>query len=209
MSEQIIISIGREHGSLGHEIAVRLAKNLGYDLYDRDILDQIAKEGEAIDPEKMKKYDERPRRVLGSRVVNGYSNSLEDIVAEKVFDYEKKLAESGKSFVIVGRCAEYILQDYPGLVSVFIQADEEAKLKHIMHSRNKDEKEALKEIHETDRNRRRYHNHYAGSGWKDMDNYDLILNSSRLGLEATIDVIQEYVALKKYHLNGSFPDQDD
>lgn len=78
-----------------------------------------------------------------------------------------------------------------------------------MHSRNKDEKEALKEIHETDRNRRRYHNHYAGSGWKDMDNYDLILNSSRLGLDATIDVIQEYVALKKYHMNGSFPDQDD
>lgn len=207
MSEQIIISIGREHGSLGHEIAVRLAKNLGYDLYDRDILNQIADSGDAnVDPDKMKKYDERPRRVLGSRVVNGYSNSLEDIVSEKVFDYEKKLADSGKSFVIVGRCADYILQDYSGLVSIFIQADDAAKVKHIMSSRNKDEKDAVKEIHDVDRNRRRYHNHYAGSGWKDINNYDLILNSSRLGLEGTIDIIKEYVTLKQSHLTGSFPE---
>lgn len=207
MSEQIIISIGREHGSLGHEIAVRLAKSLGYDLYDRDILNQIAESGDAnVDPDKMKKYDERPRRVLSSRVVNGYSNSLEDIVAEKVFDYEKKLADSGKSFVIVGRCADYILQDYPGLVSIFIQADEGAKVKHIMTSRNKDEKDAEKEIHDVDRNRRRYHNHYAGSGWKDINNYDLILNSSRLGLDGTIDIIKEYVKLKQSHSTGSFPE---
>lgn len=206
MSEQIIISIGREHGSLGHEIAVQLSENLGLELYDRDTLNRIAEEDSTIDPKIMKKYDEKPRRWASYRTVAGYSNSLEDIVAEKVFDYEKKLADSGKSFIIVGRCAEYILQDYPGLVSVFIQADETAKVKHLMTARNKSEKEALREMHEVDRNRRRYHDHFTGSGWRDMNNYDLILNSSRLGLDGTINIIEEYVALKKYHLNGSFPE---
>lgn len=207
MGDQIIIAIGREHGSLGHEIAVRLAKRLNYELYDREILNQIA-QTHNIDPEAMKAYDEKPRNVFNSRSVNGFSNSLEEILAEHVFDYERELADSGKSFVIVGRCADYILKDNPHLVSVFICADDDKRLRHIMKSRNLTKKEAEKEIKTIDKRRRSYHNHFAGSGWKDIDNYDLILNSSRLGLEGTMDVILNYVALKKYHLNGTFPDQD-
>lgn len=207
MDDQIIIAIGREHGSLGHEIAVRLAEKLGYDLYDREILQKLA-ETHSIDPEFMRHYDEKPRNFLVSRRVNGYSNSLEDILNEHVFEYERELAASGKNFIIVGRCSDVILQDEPGLVSIFMMADEDKKLRHIMNSRGKTEKEARQEIRSVDRDRRNYYHHYSGGNWKDMHHYDLVLNSSRLGLEGTIEVICNYIALKKYHLTGDFPDQE-
>ena len=130
MDDQIIISINREHGSLGHEVAVRLADSLGYDLYDRDILTQLAEDSN-MSPDALhafKKYDEKRRRPFVSRSVNGYTNSLEDIITEKVHDYERKLAESGKNFVLVGRCGNEVLIDEPGLISVYIYADEDKKV---------------------------------------------------------------------------------
>ena len=210
MDDQIIISINREHGSLGHEVAVRLADSLGYDLYDRDILTQLAEDSN-MSPDALhafKKYDEKRRRPFVSRSVNGYTNSLEDIITEKVHDYERKLAESGKNFVLVGRCGNEVLIDEPGLISVYIYADEDKKVKHIMKSRNKDEKEARREIKSVDKHRRDYYEHYTGKEWKDFRNYDLVLNSSKLGLDGTVEIIKNFVALKKYHMNGVFPDQD-
>ena len=155
-----------------------------------------------------KKYDEKRRRPFVSRSVNGYTNSLEDIITEKVHDYERKLAESGKNFVLVGRCGNEVLIDEPGLISVYIYADEDKKVKHIMKSRNKDEKEARREIKSVDKHRRDYYEHYTGKEWKDFRNYDLVLNSSKLGLDGTVEIIKNFVALKKYHMNGEFPDQD-
>ena len=105
MEKQVIISISREFGSGGHEIAEQIAKNLGFHFYDRSMLDDLARE-KNLQIEDLEKYDEKPRNPFISRRVGGHTNSMEEIVAEMQFDYLREKADSGESFVIVGRCAE-------------------------------------------------------------------------------------------------------
>ena len=101
---QTIICIGREYGSGGHAIAEELAKRLGLKLYDHNILDEVALE-KGVDPETLRKYDEKPHKLFLSRSVKGYHNSAEVNVAYMQFDYLKKKAAEGESFVVVARRA--------------------------------------------------------------------------------------------------------
>ena len=105
MGKQLIISVGREFGSGGHEIAEMLAKKFDLKLYDKNLLQNIAQEKE-VDAQNIEKYDEVPRNMLFSRTVKGYSNSMEENVAQMQFDYLKRKAKEGESFVVVGRCSE-------------------------------------------------------------------------------------------------------
>ena len=130
MAEQTIISVGREYGSAGHEIAERIAKELGFKFYDRNMLDEIAQE-KNIEVKYLEKYEEKPRNLILSRSVKGYSNSIEEVIADMQFEYLRKKADSGESFVVVGRCAEEVLKDKEGLISIFILGDREVKLNRI------------------------------------------------------------------------------
>lgn len=141
MDKQVIISISREYGSGGHEIAEKIAKQFGFKLYDRSILDEIA-EAKNIQIEYLEKYDEKPRKLFGSRRVGAYTNSMEEIIAELQFEYLKEKADTGESFVIVGRCSETVLQDREGLISIFILGDEQVKLERIMKKYNLNEQDA-------------------------------------------------------------------
>lgn len=119
MNKQVIISIGREYGSGGHVIAEIIAKHYNIPLYDRNILDELSKEtGNSYDV--YKKYDEKPANPFITRTVLGQSNSVEKIIAEMQFNFLKEKAESGESYVVLGRCAEDILQDNDGLISIFL-----------------------------------------------------------------------------------------
>ncbi len=109
MGKQLIISVGREFGSGGHVIAEELARRFGLVLYDNNLLEQIAEEKE-IPHDGLKKYDEKPKSRLFSRTVRGYSNSVQENLANMQFDYLKKKAADGESFVVVGRCSETILK---------------------------------------------------------------------------------------------------
>ena len=120
MGEQLIISISREYGSGGHEIARKLADRLELAFYDRCMLDEIAEQMNA-DVSDFHKYDEKPGNRLLSRRVGNHTNSYEEIIAQFQFDYIRKKAESGESFVVVGRCSENVLKDYDCLISVFVQ----------------------------------------------------------------------------------------
>ena len=111
MGEQLVISISREFGSGGHEIAAKLADRLGLAFYDRSMLDEIAA-GMNADASELHKYDEKPTNRLLSRRVGNHTNSYEEIIAQFQFDYIRKKAESGESFVVVGRCSETVLKDY-------------------------------------------------------------------------------------------------
>lgn len=104
MGKQLIISVGREFGSGGHVIAEELARRFGLVLYDNNLLEQIAEEKE-IPHDGLKKYDEKPKSRLFSRTVRGYSNSVQENLANMQFDYLKKKAADGESFVVVGRCS--------------------------------------------------------------------------------------------------------
>ncbi len=191
MSKQVIIAIGREYGSGGHEIGKQLAERMGISFYDRNMLDEIAKEMN-VDAEKLQKYDERRKIPVVSRTVRGFSNSPEEAVAEFQFDYIKKKAENGESFVVVGRCAEYVLRTY-NLISIFVLGDEAEKSKRVQAVRNVSDNEALSIMKRHDRTRKYYHNHHCDTKWGDSRGYDITINSSKLGLEKTISLLEDYI----------------
>lgn len=195
-NKQLIISLGREFGSCGHIIAEELAKRFNVELYDRNILKNIA-ELKNLDVKELEKYDEIPKNKLFSRNVNGFSNSPEENIARIQFDYIKKKAESGESFVIVGRCAEEILKEYDCLTTIFILGDMDKKIEHISELYHLSSKEAEQMIIKNNKKRKLYHNHYCKGKWGDSRNYELSINSSRIGIEATTEIIEKYIRSKQ------------
>ena len=156
MSQQLILAIGRESGSGGLDIARLLAERFGLPLYDKNILQTAAQE-RGVSPEKLTRYDEQPRSPLFYRSVRGYSNAPEDAVAQLQFRLLREHAEAGESFVVLGRCAEEVLADRPGLVSVFIRADLPFRISRTPLP----EAEAIEFINKQDRQRRVYHDQHA------------------------------------------------
>ena len=191
-SKQLIIAVSREFGSGGHCIAEELARRFALPLYDRNILEEIADE-KNVDSRNLEKYDELPKNHLFSRTVRGFSNSPEEQIANMQFDFLRKKAEEGASFVIVGRCAETILKGNPGLITIFVLGDMDAKIKSIvpLHLISRVESERM--IWRHDRKRKAYHNHYCEMKWGDSRNYDLCINSNKLGIERTTDTLEQYI----------------
>ncbi len=189
---QIIISVGREFGSGGRVIAEELAKRFNLPIYDRHLITEIA-EKTGLSTDEIEALDEAPKSRLTSRRVRGFSNSIEDNIAEMQFDFIRKKAESGESFVVVGRCSESKLRDFDCLVSLFIIGDMKAKIKRVMEIYDMDEEEAEDFISKKDKKRKRYHNYHVGLHWGDSRLYDLTVNSSRLGIDKTIDFLETYI----------------
>lgn len=190
--DQLIISVGREFGSGGHLIAEMLAERFELPLYDYNLLAEIAA-GKNIDIANLKKYDELPRRRLFHRTVKGHHSSPEVNVAQMQFDFIRRKAADGESFVIVGRCAEEILRDHPALVSIFVLGDHDAKLNRIKMLYNLSYEDAENLMQVTNRKRKQYHNHFCSTKWGDSRNYELSVNSSRIGFEEAADVIENYI----------------
>lgn len=192
MEKRLILSVGREFGSGGHVIAEALARRFELDLYDNNLLEHVAEE-KSVGGDTLKKYDERPKSRLFSRTVRGYSNSIQENVANMQFAYLKKLAEDGKSFVVVGRCSETILKNYEGVVSIFVLGDWETKRERIMRLYRLSAEEAEHMMSRKDWERKSYHNYYCKVKWGDSRNYDLSINSSRLGIDRTVDLLESYI----------------
>ncbi len=198
MAEQIIISVSREFGSGGHEIAEKLAESFGIKLYDKNILQNIA-QAKNVDVENYEKYDEVPRKIVFSRTVKGLSNSMEENIAQMQFRYLEDKANAGESFVVVGRCAETMLKYHPALVSVFVLSDWEAKVERVMRIYELSKEEAESFIYRNDRKRKEYHNYYCKIKWGDSRNYDISVNSSRLGEEETVLMLKDYIDKRIAH----------
>lgn len=192
MDKQLIITIGREFGSGGHLIAEELAKRFNLPLYDHNLLEIIATEKNA-NYEELKKYDELPINRLLSRRVKGHSNSMQDNVAKMQMKHLVKMAKENKSFVVVGRCAEYVLKDFPSVISFFVLGDFETKLERVMSVYNLPEDVAESKMTRHDTKRKAYHNYYCDIKWGDSRAYDICVNSSRLGIEKTVDMLEEYI----------------
>lgn len=192
MGKQLIITVGREFGSGGHEIAEKLAERLGLNFYDRKMLDELGKE-KNISIEYLEKYDEQPKKWFGSRTVRNFSNSMEEIIAEMQFDYIAEKANSGESFVIVGRCAEAVLKDYEGMISIFILGNKKEKTKRVMERYYLNEFDAQNKMKRHDKTRKNYHNRHADGKWGDSRTYDICVNSSCLGVDKTVDLLEQYV----------------
>lgn len=192
MEKQLIISVGREFGSGGHEIAQKLAEHYGIDLLDHNLLDEIAAE-RGLDVKNLRHLDEKHKNVVFSRKVKGFSSSPEENVSLLQFDYLRKKAKAGDSFVVVGRCSEHVLKEYDCMISMFILGDKQKKLERIIELYHLEESAAQKFIMEKDMKRKRYHNSYCEGKWGDSRNYDISVNSSRLGVEETVAVLVDFI----------------
>ena len=175
-----------------HEIAEALADKYQLKFYDYHLLREIADE-KNVHVAELAPYDEIPKKGFGYRTVNGYSNSPQENIAYLQFEHLKKRASEGKSFVVVGRCAEEVLKGNDGLITIFILGDMEQKIARIMRLHNVSEDKAKKMIADQDKKRKAYHNYFCEGKWGDSRNYDFTINSSKLGVEATIEILEDYI----------------
>lgn len=189
---QVIISIGREFGSAGHEIAQKLSEHYNMQLYDRNLLKAIAAE-KNVGSDALEEFDEKMKIKLFHRTVKGMSTSPQENVANLQFEFLKDRAKSGESFIVVGRCSETILKDYQSLITIFITGDMEHKISRIKELYDMSAKEAERFIEEQNLKRKMYHNSHCKSKWGDSRNYDLTLNSSKLGVEGSIKLLIDYI----------------
>ena len=191
----MIITIARQHGSAGREIARELAARLGYRCYDKEIVDEAA-ENSSICPELINSFDEKrvsPFMIQSSQYPGmSHGIGLNIQVASAQFDVIRRIAEKGDC-IFVGRCADYILRSRTDMVRVFIMGDYQSKIKCIMDRQGVTEEAAKKKIKEVDKDRSSYYKYYTDQVWGDVNNYDICVNSSRIGVDGTADMIIEYI----------------
>ena len=193
---QLLIAIGREFGSGGREIAEKLGQRLGITVYDKNMLDEMA-ERYGFNRDVLDEHEETPVNVLFSRKVRGFSSSIEEVIAQRQFELLKEKADSGESFIIIGRCAEQVLKGRPGLHSFFIRGDGDVKCRTVMSRYGLEEKDARELMRRRDRQRKNYHNFYCDGKWGDSRNYDLCLNASALGVDGSVELLCKYLELKE------------
>ncbi|MBR1629381.1 MAG: cytidylate kinase-like family protein [Lachnospiraceae bacterium] len=205
MDKQVLIFLDREFGSGGHNIAKMIAQNLEIPYYDYNFLAEMFKGEEAHLAEAFGAYDEKPVDFFGSRTVRGHSNSMEDILLEKQFDFIENKARNGDSFVVVGRCAEVILGNYPNFISLFVRARLEARIDRVMHREGKDRDEAIRKIRRIDAMHRRYFNRISKNKWGSSRSYDLVVRSSDMRLEDLAEALMPYIHARIHMFGKYFP----
>lgn len=205
MDNKMIITIGRQYGSAGLEIGRKLAEELGVNLYDKEMLKRAAKES-GLCEELFETHDEKPTNsFLYSLVMDTYSlgyssSSYADMpINHKVFlaqfDAIKKIADEGPC-VMVGRCADYALDDRKNVINVFIYADMEQRVRRIAQKYDLTDAKAKDMIIKTDKKRASYYNYYTNKEWGNAKGYDLCIDSGQLGVYGTVKVILEYLKIK-------------
>lgn len=196
----MIITIGREHGSNGHIIARKLAEELGYVCYDKEIVEKSA-ENSIYTSDVFKSFDERKITdyisVDPSHGMFTEAFSISARVATTQFKTIKELAESDNC-IFVGRCADYILRERENLVRVFINADDSYRIENLAQRYSMTPERAKKLMKEVDKDRSSYYRYYTDQVWGGSKYYDVCVNSGKIGVDGAVAVIKAYVeALNK------------
>jgi len=196
----IIINVGRQLGSGGHDIGRMLAMEFHAMYYDREILNLAAKES-GFSAEFFEQSDERHgflRSLFHMHAPHVSDNNFyqNNFSQESLFKFQsdaiRKEAEKG-SCVFVGRCADYVLRDFPRVVNVFITASMDFRIKNVVNKLGVLPDEARRMILQGERRRAEYYNYYTGKRWGAAKSYDLCIDSSLLGLQQTEKFIAEFV----------------
>ena len=187
--KDVIICIGRQYGSGGRFIGKLLAEKLGIPCYDKELLTESSKVSD-MNLKVIESNDEVPNSMMYSVFqANGLPINQQVFLAQ--FDAIREIANKG-ACVIIGRCAEYVLEDRDNVVSIFITAPIEERVNRAIRFYNFDSAKALKQIKKVDKKRRDYYNFYTNRKWGEASNYDLTLNS-KIGVEKCVEVIAKYV----------------
>ena len=201
MDKRIIINVGRQLGSGGHDIGRMLALDFNAKYYDREILNLAAKES-GFSEKFFEENDEKKGFFRGlfnlqaTPHMSGNNVYKSSFSQESLFQFQsdaiKKAASEG-SCVFVGRCADYILRDYPNVVNIFITASMPYRIEQIMNKQRMDRDKAKKFIEQKESKRATYYNYYTGKKWGVAESYDLCVDSSVLGIVETEKLIAEYI----------------
>lgn len=203
--ENIVVTIARQYGSGGKTIGEMYAKEMGIPCYGNNLL-QMASEESGINEILFNQLDEKlhnsPLLRMTTDLYDGKvipPGSKDFVSAKNLFNYQaeviKRLAKT-ETCVIVGRAADFVLKDYPNVVSVFVHASEEFNLARAMERNSMTTEEMKRFIATTDKYRADYYRHYTGREWSDARNYDLCLNSGKLGFEKCVEEIKAYIQVR-------------
>lgn len=200
MEKNITVCIGRQFGSGGSEIGQKLAQDLGFAYYDKELI-AIAAKKNGLCEEVFERNDEKASNSFAyalSSKFGAYSvNPMGDFLSnERLFELQSATmhqlaAES--SCVIIGRCADYVLRDNPKLVSIFISDNLQNRIKRISQSMNISENEALSQIKKIDKSRASFYNFFSDKKWGSALSYNLCVDISVLGMEQSVELLKTFV----------------
>lgn len=200
--EKYVITIARGYGSGGKTLGTLLAKELGINFYDREIL-RLASDESGINEALFGKVDERLKSTslfrIAKKAYNGEIISPESdefTSNDNLFNYQAKvikgLAEN-ESCIIIGRCADNVLKEYDHVIRLYFYAPLEDCVKRVQSLSSLSEREAVKKIQKTDKNRAEYYAYYTGKEWNDARNYDFCLNTASMSYEKLTEMVRGYL----------------
>lgn len=204
-NSKVVITIARQYGSGGRTIGEMLSKDLNVHYYDRELL-KLASEESGINERLFVNADEKIKMTHLLKIVKSvYTGQLippesDDFISDNnLFNYQakiiKQLAED-ESCVIIGRCADYVLKDNDNVLSVFIHAPKDYCMEQAAKKVSMSSKELEKYIAKIDKSRAEYYKYYTGREWTDARNYDLCLDSSKLGFDRCVEEIKSYIDVR-------------
>ena len=197
---RVVITISREYGSGGRLIGEQVAKQLGIAFYNRNLIDMTAQRS-GLAEEYIANWEEQvssrfiwvplinTRTGSGTQLSGYYSNENKMFTTQS--NIIRELAET--SCVIVGRCADYILREYPDCINVFIRADKRQRVERLINDYDVQPDKAEETINNTDRGRANYYKHYTNIRWGDNDHYHLVIDSGRFGIEQTAALVVQSI----------------
>lgn len=199
MGGKIIIAIGRQFGSGGREIGRKLAEALEIPFYDKELL-TITAEQSGFCKETLEEYDEKTENnFLYSFIMGAYSANYLPIKHKLFlaqFDAIRSIADKG-SCVIIGRCADYVLEGYEDCVRVFIHGDLRNRMLRATQKYGMDSEEVEDMVLKIDKERADYYYFYSGKEWGNVNHYDITIDSSILGVDDVVDLLLFYVKTQK------------
>ena len=194
--KKIVLTIGREFGSGGREIAVSLAEKLHIEYYDSSLIDMAAERG-GLDVDELREADEKKGSFwfysipVDENSVSIYDRPMDEVLFNLQSKIIMELADMG-ACIIVGRCGDFVLQDIPDVYSIFIYSSLKTRVDRIMNKYSLTEKDAEAMLRKTSRDRDSYYKKFTKRDREDKNNYHLMLDSGKLGIDKTVEILENF-----------------
>ena len=205
MSKKVIVTIARQFGSGGREIGEMVAKSLGFEYHDKSLI-SLAAEKSGINHEVLKNTDEKATPsflysiAMGGMGMVPFSHGMpyDTPINDKLFVLQSGIIEElakSNSCVFIGRCADFVLRDFDNVVRVFIYADINKRAEEVAYRNNLPLNEAKSLALKLDKKRANYYGYYTSKKWGRSENYDLMIDTTKIGTEGAAKIIEEYIKL--------------
>ena len=202
-----VITISREFGTGARTIGQKLAAELGFAYYDRAII-QMAAEKSGLSPDFIEKNEEKANNsflfniATSAYIASGINLQYTMPVNDRAFIAQSEVIRevAAKSdCVIVGRCANYVLNDHPAIMRVFVRAEKPDRIARCINEYGYNPKNAESELVKIDKGRANYYKYYTGSAWKNMDNYDFCINTSKIDIDLAVKALADFARITFEH----------